>query len=87
MPRGKGYPDIKAMQGKITHVHLSDIDENGKMCLPGKGRYDFETLFKMLKDNGFDGALLVEAYKGDYEQVEELKEACDFLQEIVYKIG
>lgn len=88
--RISGYSDeeyIKAMQGKITHVHLSDIDQNGKMCLPGKGRYDFETLFKMLKDNGFDGALLVEAYKGDYEQVEELKEACDFLQEIVYKIG
>ena len=86
--RVSGYSDkdyINAMQGKITHVHVSDIGENGKMCLPGKGKYDFDTLLKMLADSGFDGPLLIEAYKGDYEKVEELKTACEYLQELIYK--
>lgn len=86
--RISGYPDeeyIKAMQGKITHVHLSDIDENGKMCLPGRGKYDFATLIKRLSDVGFDGALIIEAYKGDYEKEEELKDSYLFLREQVDK--
>lgn len=86
--RISGYSDeeyIAAMQGRISHVHVSDIDENGRMCLPGKGKYDFTTLLKRLKDGGFDGPIIIEAYKGDYEKVEELKQACDYLQELVYK--
>ena len=88
--RISGYSDqeyISAMAGKISHVHVSDIDENGKMRLPGKGKYDFETLLKRLADTGFDGPLLLEAYKGDYEKVEELKDSCLFLQELIYKLN
>lgn len=86
--RISGYSDeayIEAMAGRISHVHLSDVDADGKMRLPGKGTYDFPTLLKRLADSGFDGPLFIEAYKGDYERVEELKESCDFLEEIIYR--
>ena len=56
-----------------------------KMCLAGKGVFDFDTLIKRLQDVGFNGALLIEAYAGDYERQEELKTACDYLQELLYK--
>ena len=87
--RLSGYPYamyIKDMAGSISHVHLSDVDENGKMCLPGKGRTDFFEVFSRLKDAGFDGAAIVEAYTGDYGEYAELKESCDYLDEVIDKV-
>lgn len=84
--RLSGYPYamyIKDMAGSISHVHLSDVDGNGKMCLPGKGRTDFFEVFSRLKDAGFDGAAIVEAYTGDYGEYAELKESCDYLDEVI----
>ncbi|MBO5362848.1 MAG: sugar phosphate isomerase/epimerase [Clostridia bacterium] len=87
--RISGYPYeeyLAEMAENIATVHLSDVREDGKMCLPGKGFFDFETLLKRLRDVGFNGALIVEAYKNDYQEIQELKESCDFLKEILYKI-
>ena len=78
---------IKEMEGRIAHVHLSDVDERGKICLPGKGIFDFEECLRRLKDAGFDGAALIEVYAGDYGDYTELKRSCDYLDEIIYKIG
>lgn len=87
--RRSGYPYqmyIAAMQGAIAYVHLSDIDANGKMCLPGKGIYDFEEIFRRLKGAGFDGNVLIEAYRGDYGDFSELGASLDYLKEIADKI-
>ncbi len=77
---------LEEMGESIAYVHLSDITSEGKMCLPGKGCFDFEELFKRLLDVGFDGALLIEAYEKDYEKTEELKTSLQYLQELVYKV-
>ena len=87
--RRSGYPYemyIEDMSGAISHAHLSDVDENGKMCLPGKGVYDFEEILKRLKGAGFDGNLLIEVYPDDYSEISELKNSLEFLNEIIYKI-
>ena len=76
---------LEEMGEKLAFAHVSDVDENGKICLPGKGVFDFETLVKRLKDVGFDGALLIEVYTGDYGAETELKTACEYLDEILYK--
>ena len=76
---------IDDMQDKLAYVHVSDLDERGKMCLPGRGIFDFDTLLKRLLDKGFDGSLIVEVYKDDYKDESELKTACDFLDEKIYK--
>ncbi|PWM70683.1 MAG: hypothetical protein DBX59_10370 [Bacillota bacterium] len=84
---GVFYGDfIDDMGEDIVTVHLSDIDENGKMCLAGKGVFDFAELFKRLKDVNFDGALLIEAYQGDYGDLSELKQSADYVAELVHKI-
>ncbi|MBE5747459.1 MAG: sugar phosphate isomerase/epimerase [Clostridiales bacterium] len=86
--RISGYPYeeyLREMGEKLAHVHISDVDERGKIRLPGQGVFDFDTLVKRLKDVGFDGALLIEVYKNDYTDVTELKTACDFVDEILYK--
>ena len=88
--RLSGYPEseyFKEIAGHISHVHVSDINEDGKTCLPGKGTYDFDSLFSRLADTGFDGAVLIEAYKDDYKEIAELKDSADYLKEILYKRG
>ena len=75
------------MNSRIAYAHLSDCNDMGQMCLPGKGNFDFDTLVQRLQDVGFDGALLVEVYTGDYGEARELKESCDYLNELLYKHG
>ena len=77
---------IEDMKGAISHVHLSDVDRDGKMCLPGKGTYNFKEILTRLKDAGFDGNILIEAYKDDYSDISELKTSLEYLNEIIYKI-
>jgi len=76
---------IDEMGSRLAYAHVSDVDENGRMCLPCKGSFDFETLIKRLKDVGFNGALLIEVYTNDYGDETELKTACDALDELLYK--
>lgn len=77
---------IDEMAGDIVTVHLSDINANGKMCLPGKGTTDFYDLFSRLFDNGFDGAFLIECYNDDFDKEEELFESVDYLKNVAAKI-
>ncbi len=76
---------LREMGERLAYVHLSDYAADGKMCLPARGIFDFETLVKRLKDVGFDGALLVEVYNENYERIEQLQTACEYLNEILYK--
>lgn len=80
------YEYIKEMGSDIVTAHLSDVDENGKMRLPGKGVTDFSEVFKRLKDVGFDGAVLIEAYQSDFDEMRELYESYDYLSELADKI-
>lgn len=76
---------LNEMGEKLAYVHISDCNDRGKMCLPGKGSFDFETLIKRLKDVGFDGALLIEVYNRDYDDVKELKTSVEYVQELLNK--
>lgn len=78
---------LPEMSGRLNTVHLSDYNAStGKMCLPGKGDYDFERLFKALKDVGFDGNMLIEAYKDDYDDYSELSRSLEYLRQIKDKV-
>lgn len=88
--RRSGYPFnmyIEDMAGAISHVHLSDVTLSGKMCLPGKGIYNFEEIFKRLRGAGFDGHVLIEVYGNDYGDYSEIKQSLEYLKEIAYKIS
>ncbi|MBQ8308449.1 MAG: sugar phosphate isomerase/epimerase [Clostridia bacterium] len=78
---------LEEMGERLTYVHVSDVDERGRICLPSKGVFDFETLIKRLKDVGFNGALIIEVYTGDYGAETELKNSCDYLNELLEKLG
>jgi sugar phosphate isomerase/epimerase len=76
---------LTEMGDRLAYAHVSDFYDNGKICLPGKGNFDFDTMIKRLKDVGFDGALLIEVYTDNYGKEIELKDSLDYLNEHLYK--
>lgn len=78
---------LEEMGERLAYVHVSDIHENGRICLPGKGKFDFDCLIERLKDVGFNGKLFIEVYNNDYTEEKELKNSCDYLNELLYKHG
>lgn len=77
---------IKEMGKDIVTVHLSDVDENGKMVLPGRGITDFYEMFSMLSDYGFDGALLLEVYQNDYRSFSELFDSLYYIKNVAARV-
>ena len=85
---GEGYEKyLDEMGESLAYAHISDVDEMGNIRLPGQGTFDFATMIKRLKDVGFDGNLLIEVYKENYQDEAELKIACDYVNELIYKLG
>lgn len=78
---------LREMAGRIAHVHVSDVDEKGHICLPGRGIFPFPELISRLADTGFDGPLLIEVYKGDYGSESELKDSCEYLGDLLSARG
>ena len=48
--------DIGASSGRHILGHI----ENGKLCLPGEGTFDFYRLRKALEEIGYNGGILLE---------------------------
>lgn len=81
------YKEFLKVIGKdLTTVHLCDYDENKKLYLPGRGKFDFVELFKRLQDIGFEGACIMEVYPQGYKDISELKVSFDYLSECLDKI-
>lgn len=79
---------LKEMGSDIATVHVSGVDENGKIVLPKKnGVFDFELLVKRLMDVGCDAPMFIEVYKDSYSTLDELKNSVEYLREIVYKLS
>ena len=77
---------LDEMGEKIRTVHLSDVDDDGRMRLPGFGKFNFEELFKRLEGVGFNGNMIIEVYSGDFESDEQVKESLNYLYGLKNKI-
>lgn len=83
MQANADYRDfLQDMGDRLATVHVCDYDREGRLCLPAKGIFDFKELFCRLADQGFEGAVLIEAYEKDYQQECELKDSLDYLKSI-----
>ncbi|MBQ9948788.1 MAG: sugar phosphate isomerase/epimerase [Oscillospiraceae bacterium] len=77
---------VTVLGSDIVHCHVSDADAD-RECLPvGAGDFDFIPLFRSMRDNGFDGSLIVELYRSDYEDFDDLKTSAENLAEIVDRL-
>lgn len=64
----------RAMGSRIAHVHLSDHTPASDCLCMGKGILDMPRLIAQLKSQGFDGGLIMELYRGDFENTGDLLE-------------
>lgn len=87
--RQSGY-DVEAyiqdMGSHLATVHVSDYNDEGRICLPGRGLFDFESLFRTLAGNGFSGAVLIEVYNDSYDTLQELADSLQYLKNIRDKV-
>lgn len=63
---------IDAMGDAIAHVHISDADEGRDCLVPGQGKEDFPRLFRLLREQGFDGSVMIELYRSNFGRKREL---------------
>lgn len=74
---------IKDMSGSISYVHLSDVDKKGNLCLPGEGVCDFKELFKLLKDDGFEGRVLIDVPS---DKIDKVNKSFNTIKQLVHNI-
>lgn len=67
---------------KIIHIHASDNGKKGD-CLPiGKGEFDFKLFLSRLKEIGFNKGFLIELYRENFKEPDELKESVSILENV-----
>ena len=63
---------LNALGNKVIQLHVSDGNKECD-CLPvGEGDFDFDRLMKHLQSLSYNGALVVELYRNNYEGYDEL---------------
>lgn len=70
-----------AMGTKIRHVHLSDNTDSQDCLIPGQGNFNISKLFKKLKAQDYDGAVLIEVYRQNYIENRELFDGLEFIKQ------
>ena len=68
-----------ALGDSIIHCHVSDADADSD-CLPiGKGSFDFRAFHERMAAYGYDGSYIVELYRHNYSDFDELVQSSDAL--------
>ena len=74
---------LKALGSSICHVHISDGGTSGD-CLPiGSGEMDFSAFFEKLREIQYRGGVILELYRQNYREREELISSYDKLREMI----
>lgn len=77
---------IDTMRGAIRHVHISDFKADADCLMPGAGEEDFPRLLKKLQGSGFDGALIIELYRHNFDRLCELSSGTAALRQALAQI-
>lgn len=80
------YDMLQAMGDQIVHVHISDQSEQAVCLVPGQGTNDFAALFSRLKAIGFDGACMLELYRTNFQQPQELVQGKRHLEKALHSL-
>ena len=72
---------VYAMGDQLCNVHVCDWHEDGTLCLPGEGSFDFGTLMRALKEIGYDGPVVMEPYLKLIQSDEALARSIAFMRD------
>ncbi len=60
---------------KIDHVHLSDYTDLSDCAAPFEGKENFEIIVKELKESGYSGNFIIELYRKNFENPQQIVDA------------
>ena len=72
---------VHAMGDRLCHVHVCDWHEDGTLCLPGEGCFDFDALMEALAEIGYDGPIIMEPYLKLIKSDEALLRSIAFMRD------
>ena len=68
------YEFAKAMGKRLRHVHISDHLPGQDCLVPGRGVLNIPVFLSTIKKNGFDGGVIVELYRENFDTIVEINE-------------
>lgn len=71
---------LEAVGDRLVNIHINDFDDTHSCLLPGEGVVDFEAFFSRLHALGYDRQVLIEVYRGDYQDTEQINRSLDYLR-------
>lgn len=78
---------VRYLGNNIKHVHFSDFGKAGDCLKFGCGEYDNITFFTELKNCGYKGDIIIELYKRNYKDKDDLAENYKSLSDFLIKNG
>ena len=72
---------VYAMGDRLCNVHVCDWKDDGTLCLPGEGAFDFDALFDALREVEYDGPVIMEPYYKLIGSDEALERSIAFMRE------
>lgn len=73
---------LDAMGDRVAHVHLSDNAPDGNCLPPGQGTMDLAAFFTQLMAGGFNGTMVIELYRNNYQLLEHLNQSRNYAQHL-----
>lgn len=75
------YDVLEAMGSSIINFHINDFDDEHVCLLPGEGKTDYRRIFSALRSYSYDGPALIEVYKSNFEDINQMKRAKNYLEQ------
>ena len=73
---------LEVMGKGLRHIHINDFDENHDCLIPGAGNYDLKKFIDKLKQKEYDGNLIIEVYRHNYDDYNKLSKAKKILENL-----
>ena len=73
---------LKAMNGRLAHIHISDYSDEHDCVLPGKGKMNYTAFFNRLKQCGYNADMVIELYRTGFEIPVQLEESIKLLNRL-----
>lgn len=74
------YDFAQRLGSSIVHIHVSDNDKSNTCLIPGRGIMDYSRLRSIVEGNGCDPNWIIEVYRTNFEDTQEIKNAIKILK-------
>ncbi len=77
---------IKIMDEGLINFHINDYDDRNVCLLPGNGNVNYNEIFSELQKVNYNGNAIIEVYRSNYKNYDELSNCRDYLKEIYHSL-